>query len=347
VNDSLPTRTLPNNSLRTTNASGVIRVFHKNHGMHGTNNNVTIAGVAAGTYNGIIHTAINGTYTSISNVTLDSYDITTAGTANATGDIGGTTVTATQNRIFDLSCLNISTMTVPGTTINYDMRTTSGKSIHGNETEFSLTTVSNAINVITGNNITFTSPQMVASSINETNEMAGGKSLFVNLSLSTTNTKLSPVLDVKRMSMVTIQNRLNNPDAGNTPNFVADTAASGTSSAAVYCTRPIILENSSTALDVRLTQNVRSSSSVKVFYKITNATEVRNINELSWIPFNTDGNEDVTVTPAENDNIFKEYKYSVSNLNEFTAFQIKIVMKGSNSSYPPIIEDLRGIALAA
>jgi hypothetical protein len=347
VNDSLPTRTLPNNSLRTTNTSGVIRVFHKNHGMHGTNNNVTIAGVAAGTYNGIIHTAINGTYTSISNVTLDSYDITTAGTATATGDIGGTTVTATQNRIFDLSCLNISTMTVPGTTINYDMRTTSGKSIHGNETEFSLTSVSNAINVITGNNITFTSPQMVASSVNETNEMAGGKSLFVNLSLSTTNTKLSPVLDVKRMSMITIQNRLNNPDAGNTPNFVADTAASGTSSAAVYCTRPIILENSSTALDVRLTQNVRSSSSVKVFYKITNATEVRNINELSWIPFNTDGNEDVTVTPAENDNIFKEYKYSVSNLNEFTAFQIKIVMKGSNSSYPPIIEDLRGIALAA
>jgi hypothetical protein len=147
--------------------------------------------------------------------------------------------------------------------------------------------------------------------------------------------------------MVTVQNRLNNSTSGNTPNFVADTASSGTSSAAVYCTRPIVLENSSTALDVRLTQNIRSSSSVKVFYKITNATEVRNINELSWIPFNTDGNEDVTVTPAENDNTFKEYKYSVSNLNEFTAFQIKIVMKGSNSSYPPIIRDLRGIALAA
>jgi len=347
VNDDLETKTLPNNSLRTTSGSGVIRVFHKNHGMHGTNNNVTISGVAAGTYNGIVHTAINGTYTSISNVTLDSYDITTSGTANATGDIGGTTVTATQNRLFDLSCLNISTMTIPGTIINYNMRTTSGKSIHGNETEFSLTSAFNAINVNIGNNILFTSPQIVASSINETNEMAGGKSLFVNLTLSTTNTKLSPVLDVKRMSMVAVQNRLNNPTAGNTPNFVADTAASGTSSAAVYCTRPIVLENSSTALDVRLTQNVRSSSSVKVFYKITNATEVRNINELSWIPFNTDGNEDVSVTPAENDNTFKEYKYSVSNLNEFTAFQIKIVMKGSNSSYSPIIRDLRGIALAA
>ena len=347
VNDSLPTRTLPNNSLRTTNASGVIRVFHRNHGMHGTSNNVTIAGVAAGTYNGITSAQINGTYTSISNVTLDSYDITTAGTAAATGDIGGTTVTATQNRLFDVACLNLSTMTVPGTTINYDIRTTSGKSIHGSESEFSLLSAANEISVIPGDNIYFTSPQLVASAINETNEMSGSKSLFLNLSLSTTSTKISPVLDVKRISMVAVQNRLNNPTSGNTPNFVADTASTGTSSAAVYCTRPITLENESTALDVRLTQNVRSSSSVEVYYRITGAEEVRNINDLAWVPFNGDGSEDLTVTPAESENVFKEYKYSASGLNTFTAFQIKIVMKGSISSYPPIIRDLRGIALAA
>lgn len=347
VNDSIPVKTLPNNSLRTTNTSGVIRVFHKNHGMHGTSNNVTIAGVVAGTYNGITSAQINGTYTSISNVTLDSYDITTAGTATATGDIGGTTVTATQNRLFDLSCLNISTLTVPGTSITYDMRPTSGKSIHGSETEFSLTSATNAISVIPGDNIYFTSPKLVASSINETNEMSGGKSLFVNLTMTTSSTKISPVLDVKRMSMVAVQNRLNNPTSGNTPNFVADTSPTGTSSAAVYVTRSITLENESTALDVRLTQNVRSSSEVLVFFRVTGAEEVRNINDLSWTPFNTDGSEDISVTPAENDNVFKEYKYSALGLNTFTAFQIKIVMKGSISSYPPIIRDLRGIALAA
>jgi hypothetical protein len=348
VNDSLETRTLPNNSLRTTNTSGVIRVFCRNHGMHGVNNNVTIAGVAAGTYNGITSAQINGTYTSISNITLDSFDITTAGTATATGDIGGTTTTVTQNRLFDVACLNLSTMTVPGTTINYDIRTTSGKSIHGSESEFILTPTSNAVSVIPGDNIYFTAPQMVASTINAENEMNNeGKSLFLNLTLTTTSTKLSPVLDVKRMSMVAIQNRLNNPTSGNTPNFIADTAPTGTSSAAVYCTRPIVLENASTALDVRLTQNVQTTSSVRVFYRVSGAEEVRNIGELSWIPFNTDGEEDITVTPAENDNVFKEYKYSVTGINDFTAFQIKIVMKGSISSYPPIIRDLRGIALAA
>jgi hypothetical protein len=237
-------------------------------------------------------------------------------------------------------------MTVPGTSISYDMRPTSGKSVHGSESEFSLTSSANAISIVPADNIYFTAPQMVASAINQTNEMSGSKSLFVNLTLTTTSTKLSPVLDVKRMSMIAVQNRLNAPTAGNTPNFIADTAPTGTSSAAVYLTRPVILENLSTALDVRLTQNVRTTSSVRVFYRVSGAEEVRNIGDLSWIPFNTAGEEDTTVTPAENEVTFKEYKYSASNINHFTAFQIKIVMKGSNSSYPPIIRDLRGIALA-
>ena len=56
--------------------------------------------------------------------------------------------------------------------------------------------------------------------------------------------------------------------------------------------------------------------------------------------------DDVSVTPAETANEFKEYKYSVSGVAEFTAFQIKIVMKATNSAYPPKIKDLRGIALA-
>ena len=75
--------------------------------MHSTSDNVTISGVAAGTYNGIAHSAINGTYTGISNITLDSYDITTAGTATSSGDVGGSSVVATENRAFDVMQLQI------------------------------------------------------------------------------------------------------------------------------------------------------------------------------------------------------------------------------------------------
>ena len=52
------------------------------------------------------------------------------------------------------------------------------------------------------------------------------------------------------------------------------------------------------------------------------------------------------MTPAQDDETFREYKYSASGLNEFNTFQLKIVMKGTNSAYPPIVKDMRGIALA-
>ena len=104
TNDTLGTRTLKNNALRTTNGSKVIRVFHPNHGMHGTSNNVTIAIVPSGTHNGLAHSDINGTYTSISNVTLDSYDITSPSSSNATatGDIGSNAITANKTERLDV-----------------------------------------------------------------------------------------------------------------------------------------------------------------------------------------------------------------------------------------------------
>ena len=356
TNDSVPARTLKNNPLRTlSDSSPIIRVFHPNHGMHGTNNNVTIAGVpTGGSLNGLSADQINGTYTQISNITLDSYDINPANNINysdpivnpsSSGDIGGSSVTATQNRLYDVINLNLQTMTLAGTNLTYRIRPTTGRSISGSEEEFRLTAASNAIDVIANDNIYFDNPQMVASQINETNEMNGSKSLLIDCVLTTTNTKLSPVIDLQRVCAYTIQNRLNNPSISDV-NYVADTANVGTSTAAVYLTRPIVLENASTALDVRLSSNVRASSTVQVYYRVTSSEEVRNIDDLNWVPFNDDGSEDSTVTPVEDDITFREYKYSASGINDFTAYQIKITMKGNNSSYPPIIRDMRGIALA-
>ncbi len=356
VNEAVQTKTLKTNPIRTlSDSSAVLRISHPNHGMHGTSNNVTIAGVPSGaSLNGLSSDQINGTYTQISNVTLDSYDVNpthnssysgSIANPNASGDIGGTAVTATQNRLYDVLNLSLQTMTVPGTTMSYNIRPTTGKSISGGESEFSLTSAASAINVVANDNIYFTSPRLIASAINETNEMAGSKSLFVNCTMSTSNTKVSPVIDLQRVSAFTVQNRLNQPQSGDV-DYVSDTTNVGTSSAAVYLTRPVILENLSSAIDVRLTSNIRATSSVEVYFRTTSSEEARNIDDLSWIPFNTTGTSDIAITPAEDNDTFREYKYSVSGVNEFTAFQIKIVMKGTNSSYPPVIRDMRGIALA-
>src|SRR6056300_539217 len=228
-NASLPSKTLDSNPIRTFNGSGVIRVFHKNHGMHSSTDNVTIAGVASGTYNGITSAQINGTYSSISNITLDSYDVTTAGTATATGDVGGSTVTATQNRLFDVLQPQIGHVIHPGATLTSTLRTTTGKSIHGTETTFTRQAATAAESIVLGDNLYFDVPKLVASSVNETEEIGSGaasrntyQSLFTNLTFSSTNSKLSPVIDLKRVNAFAISNRLNNPTVTFTDTFTGD-----------------------------------------------------------------------------------------------------------------------------
>jgi hypothetical protein len=383
--------------------------------MHSSTDNVTIAGLASGTYNGIDAADINGTYTSISNITLDSYDVTTSGTATATGDVGGSTVTATQNRLFDVLQPQIGHVVHPQTTLTSTLRTTTGRSVHGSETAFSLQAASAAENIVLGDNYYFDNPRLVASDINQTNEMSGSKSIVMNLTMSSTNANLSPVIDLKRINAFAISNRLNNPTVSstdtftgdgstttftlsgtpssvhllaikkdgkklqpvddftvsgttltldtapangskvvakitNTVDFEDDTATEGGSSSGAYITKPVNLANASTALDVRLAASVRSTSSIKCFFRLSGGEETRRIEDIPFTPFNTDGSSDVTVDPSNGDVIldldFKDYKFSASALPEFTSFQIKIVFNGTVSALPARLKDFRTIALA-
>ena len=352
VNDEIPAVTLPKiNPLTTTSGSSTITVHHRNHGMHSTAANVIIAGVPSGTHNGIASTNINGTYTTIGNIKMDSYTITAqnSDTATATGDIGGTdNVTATRNMLYDVIRPAISNVTHQATSIFSSMRTTGGRTLESTETEYSLDVATKKKNVIFNDDYYMTSPGMVASQINETNEMSGGKSFAMTISLITDlgNNNLSPVIDTRTMSVHLIQNRLDNPTSGATPDFVDETTNTGGSAATKYITKPIILENNSTSLDVRLSANIRSTSAVKMYYRVTSVEDVRLLDDVAWIAFNTDGSPDSAVSPAVDDLTFKEQQYSATDIPGFTAFALKIVMTGTNSSYPPLIKDMRGIALA-
>jgi hypothetical protein len=318
--------------------------------MHTTANNVTIAGVPSGTYNGIASSNINGTYTAIGNITLDSYTVTAQNSdaASATGDIGGSSVTATRNMMYDVIQPIASTITPPGTAVTATMRNTTGRTLEQSEGEFSLATVAKQKAFDLNTDYYHTAPQIVASQINETNEMSGSKSLNIVLTLSTPSGSdhLSPVIDTARLSAHLIRNRLYSPVSGTTPNFVADTANTGGSGPAQYITRPVILENEATALDVRLSAHVPSTAEVEMFYRVSNADDARKMSDLAWIPFNDDGSPDKAVPPSDDDTTFREHQYSVSGTTTFTAFSLKIILKGTSSSYPPRVKDMRGIALA-
>ena len=352
VNDEIPVKTLRQNPLTTTSGSAVITVHHPNHGMHSTSANVTIAGVPSGTLNGIASTNINGTYTTIGNIKLDSYTITAqnSDTATATGDVGGTTVTATRNILFDVIHPVVGSVIHPFTTLTAQMRKTGGRTLEGSESEYTLDSTSKKTSVTLNEDYYMTSPGMVASAINETNEMSGSKSFVLELTLTgdsiVDKTDVSPVIDVKKLSAHLIQNRMFNPVSGTTPDFIDENTNTGGSVPAKYMTRPVILKNESTALDIRVSAAVRSTSAIKMYYRATSVDDVRKLGDVAWRAFNDDGTPDSQPDPAKTDNDFKEHQFTVSDLPPFTAFALKITMTGTNSSYPPLLKDLRGIALA-
>ena len=352
VNDAVPDLVLDDiNPITTTASSGVITIRHRNHGMHSTQSNVTISGVPSGSHNGIDSTNINGTYTTIGNIKLDSYTVTAqnSDTATASGDVGGTdNVSASRNILYDVIQPVIGNVIHQDTTLVATIRTTGGRTLEGSETEYSLESEDDRKPISLNNDFYQTKPGMIASPINETNEMSGSKSFVLNLSLYTPfgANNLSPVIDTSKMSLHLIQNRLTNPISGTTPDFVEETTNQGGSAGSKYITKPIILEDPATSLDIRLSANIRSSGAVKMYYRTTSAEDVRLLNDVAWVAFNTDGSPDKAVPPAKDIDTFREQQYSDTAIPGFTAFALKIVLTGTNSSYPPIVKDMRGIALA-
>jgi len=136
----------------------------------------------------------------------------------------------------------------------------------------------------------------------------------------------------------------------NTIDFEEDTAVEGGSSEGVYVTKTVNLENPSTALDIRVAASVRSSSSIKAFFRVSGGEEVQRIKDIEYTPFNTDGSSDISIDPSIGDEVldrdFRDYKFSVADLPEFTSLEIKIVLRGTVSPYAPRLKDFRGIALA-
>ena len=303
--------------------------------------------------NGIPLDQINKTHTAINNVLIDSYTVSTSTNANATSNQGGSAVVATENAMMDGGQTLLPVVQFPDTSITSSIRTTSATSPNGSETSFNLQGTSFAKSITLGENFFFEKPRMITSSINETNELSGSKSFFLDVRLGTSNRNLSPMVDLDRKSIVAFTNRLNKiesaSDLGATAlqgDYVSSDQPSGDSNEAIYITRRSALETPATGLKVILDARRFASAQIKVMFKILRSDDSSDFDEIGYQFFNTTGTTDTVVNASLSQDDFKEYQYTANNLDEFIAFSIKIVMQGTNTSEPPLIKDLRAIALA-
>ena len=304
--------------------------------------------------NGIPLDQINKTHAgTLSNIGIDTYTVSTTTPATSSSNQGGSAVVATENAQMDGLQTLVPTIVYPDTTLNTNIRTTTGTSPSGTETPFSLAGTSFAKPMTLDENFFFQKPKIIASQINETNELSGQKSFYLNFDLRSTKENLSPVVDLDKKSVVAFTNRLNRitqaSDLGAAVlqgDYVNSEAASGDSNEAIYITRRVALDTPATGIKLFLDINRFASADVKVMFKILRSDDASDFDEIGYNFFNTTGAPDTIVNPSLDVDDFKEYEYTANNLDEFIAFSIKIVMQGTNSSEPPRIKDLRAIALA-
>ena len=310
---------------------------------------------------------INKTHTAIANIQQDSYTIVTSTTpvvdgAGSTSTMGGSVVTATENAQYDVSTTNMGILIPARTKIDAGFLATSGTSPSGSETPFTKSTTRRALPL--QDNYYWDTTNLVASGINETNEMSGTKSLSVPLTLSSDLNALSPVIDTQRMSMYAVANQINSIDSSSdvypTSIYRAMTEPEGDNHSAIYLTKKINLETPATSLRVLFDAARESDADIKVLFKTLRVDDAFDFDEMSFTFFNDDGTvagsggPDVTTRPSERKNEFLEHEYTAgvtddgigSPLEEFIAFQIKIVMRTTNQSLPPLIKQLRVLALA-
>ena len=135
--------------------------------------------------------------------------------------------------------------------------------------------------------------------------------------------------------------------------FVAEDTSKNGSAVAKYVTKEVVISSPATAIDVHLMANVKDISNIQVLYKFKKASSQENFEDIDWILFNGNGQPDTlelattenTISSVvEKQSSYQDLKYSVSDIDEYSSFAIKIVMLGVDPAFVPKIQDIRAVA---
>jgi len=290
--------------------------------------------------------------------------------ANQTKSSGGLNSRATQNIPFEIITPMIQNITVPGTNVTAEMRTTSGTSLNdGSGTGPDVPFVNKGYEPITLNKSNYlNSPRIIASRVNETSNTSiqtfpGDRSFNIKLNLSSVDNRLSPIIDVQRMNIILTSNRVNNVIS----NYVTDNRVNTLTedpTACQYISKENVLEASASSIKIIMSAHINDYSDIRAFYAINDS---ENFNPI-FVPFpgydnlntkgeiinvsDSNGKPDNYVSLSDSrgflseDLDYKEYTFTANNLPSFRAYRIKFVLTSTNQAYVPRVRELRVITLA-
>ena len=289
---------------------------------------------------------------------------------NSSKTTGGANVHATQNMPYEIISPMIQNTTVPGTNISASIRSTSGTSMNdGSGQGTDLSFINQGDESVTLNKTNYLdSPRIIASRINETSQagmenLIGNRSFAMELTLQTSDSRLSPVIDGQRMSACLTTNRVDTPVS----NYLTDNRVNSLKddpTSCQYVSKENTLENSATSVKIILSAHINEYSDIRAFYAISETENFEpiftafpgfdNTNDRGQVISldKSSGRPDSLVTKSDvsgflsKDLVYKELTFSASDLPSFKSFRIKLDLTSSNQAYVPRIKELRVIALA-
>ena len=345
-NREMPKFILDADGLLTTSGDSDIQVDALGHGLR-VGDKVTITG--AEDAGGILANNINGDRNVIS---ADGYGFTFRAATAATSSVfaGGQNVSITPNYMFDAVYPIVEDLVPPKTLVTHQAKFLSGNSWAGSETTYGKDAdwIPMTNNALTG----FDFPKMVANVANETANLASGtKSATYRVKMTNSSSKVTPIVDTQRISLVLTSNMVDDQaqvvTAGkNVPlNYVPESNAQSGSMLSKHITIPVTLAEEAVGLKILLAANRPSVADFDVYVRVQDGS-ADTIFGSQWSLVNPEN----SIPSDDNPDVFREYTYldgGVGGTNDpFDRFQLKIVFKSTNSSKVPIIKDLRVIAMA-
>ena len=188
--------------------ANIIKVYHRDHGFEtGGNSKVFFRGLED--FAGYDASTVESSLFQVSNVGIDTYNIVGPTRASDTGFFGGSTVLASYNRKYEKLYAQIPYLQVSGTKIDSMVRTTNIVPVDSNTKNFTSYSISDFETTFLNEEQYFLNQKVVASNINESlNNL--DTSLAYKLKLSSEQSYLSPVIDLRSASVKTITNRIEN-----------------------------------------------------------------------------------------------------------------------------------------
>lgn len=290
--------------------------------------------------NGIPLSQIN-TDVQITNViSLDEYEFVVGYSANSTKRGGGNDIRASRNISYEIITPQISSLVPQDTVCQVKLGSVSGTSI-GNTSQKSF--VKKGYESIENNveNL-LTDPRIALSPVNNTTYAGGSPgTLNTQITLSTTNDYLSPVIDLQGSSIITISNRINKETSSSGALDLTSELLPSGGKHSCYITKNVSLENESTSIKVLFDAIRTGNNDIKVFAKVKGDSQPGSFDNMSYIEIPA-----ISYPASETNTQYRAFDFELKNIIEFQEFSIKVVMIGNDQSNVPKIKNFRSMALA-